>query len=508
MPRHLRKEILARGIRETLNFDHEKFTPEIVGRLSSLEECLRPTYIVQKVRAIVLSDSMTGLDLDDFEAKRTDDPSAEMQKTEAVALGLGKAVARDAEAFEELLAELVSGRGRLTSFGQGLLEGALDPKSTWERVVTQLAITAEHKQNVQILVGFLSALHVENPQLADALLDDAFRNETLAVWYPSLQAAFRIDAKDVDRIRRSVALGKTPIDRYEILAWGGATDRISAQDLKELVLAIAAKPGGFKPALEVLSFRIYFDDRQKRGHVPEIIAAGRELLRRLTFAKKTDREEHRLSTVSKYCLIGEEGAAITREICRKLKDSVSKRETYAFHNSDLLQGLLYAQPAAVLDGLCSGDAEEIKEGIRIIEDGSRHDKNLLDVVPERDLLDWCDKEPNIRYAIVAAGITVSLPAEETGPRRWTNIALAMLERAHDRVAVLKEFIRRFRPTGWSGSRFTVLASNAKLLDELEGYSDPRFIEFVAQEKVRLGKEIEEARRLETTEDRASDERFE
>jgi hypothetical protein len=78
----------------------------------------------------------------------------------------------------------------------------------------------------------------------------------------------------------------------------------------------------------------------------------------------------------------------------------------------------------------------------------------------------------------------------------------------DRVAVLKEFVRRFSPMSWSGSRATIMAASAKLLDELEGYSDPTFIEFVAQEKVRLGKEIETERRAENLADKSADERFE
>jgi hypothetical protein len=123
-------------------------------------------------------------------------------------------------------------------------------------------------------------------------------------------------------------------------------------------------------------------------------------------------------------------------------------------------------------------------------------------------LDWCDKEPKSRYAIVATGITWSLAAEETGARRWTNVALAVLKKAPDRVAVLKEFIRRFSPMSWSGSRATTMAANLKLLDELEGYSDPTVTGFVAREKVLLNEEIEAERRAETLADRAHDERFE
>jgi hypothetical protein len=432
-----------------------------------------------------------------------------MRKTEAIAHGLGEAVAIDAVAFEELLGELVTGRGRrLTSFGQGLLEGTQDPKTIWDRLVAQLATKGEGEQNVQILVGFLSALQVKNPPLAHALLDDVVESETVFGWYPVLQAAVRIDTKGVERIRRSLALGRTPIGRYEVLALGGAPDQISAYDLKELVLTIASKPDGFNPALEILGMRLYSDDRNKQGHAPEIVDAGRELLRQLRFPKKTDRQDYRLETICKGCLVGEEGAEVAREVSRKLKNSVAKNETYSFHNAGLLAGLLGAQPAAVLDALCSGGMAETKQGIRILQDVTRLSKNLLDVVPERVLLDWCDKQPKSRYPLIAACVTWSFAADETGPRRWTSTALSLLKNAPDRVELLKAFLSRLSPTSWSGSRATIMESNAKLLDDLKGFSDPALIEFIAQEKVRLSKEIEAERRAEQLADRTRDERFE
>jgi hypothetical protein len=497
------------AVRQTLNFDSERFTPEVVARLSSLEKRLRPTDLVHKVRAIVLSEELTGLDLDDFENDSTDDSGAAMERAEAIARGLGKAVAADDIAFGELLAELVSGSGWLLwSFGQGLSEGTRDPKALWLRLVKQLATSVEGNQNVQILRGMLNTLHENNKQLADALLDDAVQNETLAAWYPVLQGAVGIDGRGVDRLRRSLALGNTPVRRYQSLAWGRATDHLSGQELKDLLLTIGKKPDGFDVAVEILCMRLHSDDQEKRGYASEIIDAGRELLRQLTFAKKNDREDYRLATVSKSCLVGEGGAEIAREICRKLKDSVSKYETRAFGHEELLQALFGAQPAAALDELCAGDAAGLKRGIRVIDYFRSLSKNPLDAVSEAELLRWCNQEPKTRYPTAAAITTIFHGADEPGLRRWTNIALRLLERAPDRVEVLRQFIRRFSPMSWSGSRATIVASNAKLLDELVGYSDPALTDFIAQEKVRLSNEIAAERRAETLEDSAKDERFE
>jgi len=497
-----------RAVRMTLKFDSAGLKPDLTARLSSLEKRLRPKDLVQRVRALVLSEDLSGLDFDDFDDKGANDLDAEMRRTAAIARALGNAVAADEGILGELLAELVSGSGRhLMSFGQGLLEGTPDPKALWRELVAGLAATVERTRNVQILFGFLNAAHEKDPQLADAFLDDAVQDETLAAWYPMLQGAVRIDKRGVDRLKSSLALGKTPIARYQSLAWGRATDPISGQDLKELVLTIAAKPDGFGVAVEILQMRLHSDKEKNQGHAPETIVAGRELLRRLTFTMKNDREHRDLGRISKSCLVGEDGAAVTRKICSRLKDSVSKYETRVFDHSDLLQGLFSVQPAAALDGLCAGDAAELKRGIRLIEQIRSYNKNPLDAVPDNELFGWCDQEPAARYPAVAAAITISSSADETGPR-WTNRAIRLLEKAPDRVAVLKQFIRLFRPTSWSGSRATIMASNAKLLDELEEHQDPVVAEFVAQEKVRFAKEIEAERRAETLEDRAIDERFE
>jgi hypothetical protein len=89
---------------------------------------------------------------------------------------------------------------------------------------------------------------------------------------------------------------------------------------------------------------------------------------------------------------------------------------------------------------------------------------------------------------------------------------SILEKAPDRIAVLKQlirqFIRQFSPMSWSRSRAAIVAANTKLLDELEAYPDTAVAKFVMEEKVRLSQCIEQEKRQETELDRARDERFE
>ena len=160
-------------------------------------------------------------------------------------------------------------------------------------------------------------MHARDPKLANVLLDGALQNETLAPWYPVLQTAVGIDKDGVNRLMHSLALGKAPIWIYRNLASGRATDPVSGQDLNELVVEIAAKPGGYDVAIEILWMRLHSDTERKQDHGPEIIDAGCELMRQLRFTKKKEREGYRLEELSKRCLVGEKGATIVQEICRK-----------------------------------------------------------------------------------------------------------------------------------------------------------------------------------------------
>jgi hypothetical protein len=83
-----------------------------------------------------------------------------------------------------------------------------------------------------------------------------------------------------------------------------------------------------------------------------------------------------------------------------------------------------------------------------------------------------------------------------------------LDKAPDRVEVLKKFIGQFSPTGWAGSRASIVESNAKLLDDLAGYPDPALIEFIQKEKTRLSQAIQAERHTEALIERERDERFE
>jgi hypothetical protein len=452
------------AVRQITFYDSKGFSPEKSARLASLEVLLRPRDLGQKVRSMVLSEDMIYVGLDSVD-NGTSDVGKTMAQVQEMAHDLGKAVAVDQGTFTELLPELIGGRSQqLWIFGGGLAEGTKEPHAIWNQLVTHLAAAPTDKRNPHMFCGFLNALYATNPNLVNALLDNALENETLAPWYPVLQTSVGLDKKGVDRLMRSLELGKAWIGTYRSLVGGGVTHQISGRGFNNLLLRIAEKPGGLDIAIEILCMRLSFEEGRRQSSISEIIDIGCELMRQLGFAKKRDvGSEYRLGIIARYCLVGEKGAATVREICHNLKEAVSKSETYAFYQQELLQALLGAQPLAALEALCGDNAADLKLGVGILDEVGQLRRNAFDAIPEANLLSWCDRQPETRYPAVAAGITTFQPSSDTGSPQWTSTALKLLDKAPDRVEVLKKFIAQFSPTGWVGSHAAIVESNARLL---------------------------------------------
>jgi hypothetical protein len=494
------------AVRETQYHDSQGLAPDVSERLESLEALLRPKDLVQRVQSIVLSDDYAGTCVTDIERDGADDVTERMARVNAVAQDLGKSVAADKRAFDELVSKLVGPpkpAAHLWPFGQGLARGAEDPRKTWNWLVDGLAVTPERQRNIQVLCGFLQALHEANPVLADALLDLAVQRDTAALWLPALQSAAGIDQRGVDRLMISLSLGVTPIENYRYLVAGGATDLIPADQLRDLILEIASKDGGFDVATDIFQMRLHHDHNKKQQDASEITDAGRELIRQVPFSTTQNNDlDYRLGAISKSCLRGEEGRAAADEIGRKLKGAVARHEAHAFYFNDLIGGLFEAQPTVTLDALCGGASQELASGFLMIRDLRQ---NPLDSMPEGELFAWCDREPTVRYPAVAAAITIGLGAREGEPPKWTNRSLRLLDQAPDRVAVLKQYVAQIELMCLGGAN---LALNTRLLEALRTHADPAVAEFVAQESARLGQIVDAQRRADKEAERERDESFE
>jgi hypothetical protein len=343
---------------------------------------------------------------------------------------------------------------------------------------------------------------------ANSLLDSALNEDALLSCFPSLQTSVGVDRRGFERLLRSLEVGKTPISQYSALTYLRASDDLPAAEFKQLVLAIAAKSGGYDEAIEILEMRLVRGSNRGQDSETEVLNAGRELLRGYRFHHVQDLEDFHLGQVALHCLIAESDAEIAREMCCRLRESTVNHEATADRYDHLLSALLALQPKAALDGLFAEAPESNWRPRR-----GRSELGFFRVRPfdfvELDLLmEWCEEDPSARFPLAASGVAPFEVDTEKMPTTWSPVALRLLVNAPDRIAVAQHLIANFSPISSWGSRADVIEASGRLLDDLGQFQDEALNHYLAQEKERLAHAVEEERKTDRWTDIERDDRFE
>lgn len=490
--------------KRTLRFNNAHMEPEVASRLSSLEAELKPSNIIEQVKAIALSNQSAGLDVE-LEASG-DDFAGASERLQAKARELGEIVGTDDTLLEQLIPDTLRGGARAWTFGQGLAATSPQARVTWTRLVESLGQIPSEQLDIQVLRGFLAEVWVLDRTLAEDLLDTAMDEPALIRLFPLLQTAVMIDERGVSRLHRALD-AQAPISAFRYLSFGRVTDHVPAGPLKALLSRIADQPDGFDVALEILYMRVHSDRSSNRDMEPELLLAGQELLSRVIFGTDTSSQTYHLAEIAKACLAASDTGPIAADIAIRLRQAIANHESYSFNNEELLTALLEVQPVAVLDALFSGDEKDRQAGLQVFDYLDEHRGNPADAIPRDTLIDWCNVAADIRYPIAAAVVTLNRYIEESASHVWSDQAAALLVGAPAPERVLATFIARFRPTSWSGSRAALMEANARLLDGIASLI-PSLEPFAMAAKAQFAEEVAVERRHETKRDQIKDERFE
>jgi hypothetical protein len=498
------------GARQTRIHHGNGLSVESLARLKALEEFLRPKDLLNKVRGVVLGTrGGRNIDLDDLDDVENNDYTAAMARVAANVEELGRDVAADDEVYKALLPDLVAGDSKVARLGRGLALAAENPYDMWRSIVRQVAAT--EKPTVSLLGGFLEGLYGRDACLADALLDDAVTDSTLAKWLPILQVFTVVDDKGVARLHRALELGSAPISAYYNLAYGCVCDAMAGPEFKCLVLAVGAKPDGDSVAMEILSMRIHSDGTNKRTSDPEIAEAGRSLLAAYSFNRtdnRRQREDYELGVIVRASLAGNEGRPIARQLCRGLLAAAAGYSVSAFECDGLMTALLKVQPDDILDELIRGDKKSRGRSVELMNEFACHTRSPMDEVLDATLIAWCDRDPEARYPFAAAIATLYNQKNNENPDGWRDIARILVSNAQNKEAVFKEIASRLFRTSGFGSLSSQYESRLKLLNQLDLSGMPTLVAPLAGAKSALQTEVDAWRNRETDRDRATSGRFE
>lgn len=489
-------------------YDEKDRTSDNFARLSRLEELLRPQDLVDITRGRVLASQHALWDIDEVDANDAQSFNLAMEQRNAEAEALGSKVAADEMALQELMPEIVGGQGNLWHLGVGLARGAESPRRLWHRLAQKLALTPPDRHDVRAFCGMIFEINKTNPELSDELLDEALETEPLARHFPSLQTYAIVNARGVARLIRSLEVGRVPIQAYGNVLLGNAVDVVPPADIANYVLQISRRPEGESVAIHLLHMQFFNDRQVKRPHSPELVEAGRKLLRQMRLDRRNRSEDFHLGGLVEVCIGGKGGCEITRAICERLKNSVANYQTYGYDHCQLLQAMLKMQPRSALNALLGGDGKSIETGKRAIDQAGHLQSNPMNAVSDTALLEWCSEAPDIRFPSAASVVSVFTVTKEGAPANWTPIAIKLVHSAPDPIPVMRALVTRVRHVVWAGSRSAILDEDANLLDQFDIQGNEALAAFVAGQKESLQREARAELERETAFDRDRDERFE
>lgn len=475
------------------------------ARLTAIERAIAPESLVERVRGQVLRNLRDAYGDIDFR-----DHEAQFVRQQRALTELGETVAEDSEALDELMPELIACNTGITlgPFARGLVNAASDRPAIWNRLITSFRASDPTTRSAELLACYLFNLQSIDPDVVEMLLLGVQNDSDLSDWFPVLQTRVAVSAAGISRLKESLERGNIPAERFRGLAYIGTG--LSDHAIWELTPLILRLTDGFSIALDAVWMRFPHGRTEKQTLSPELLAAGRLVAGAFDFKRGSSHDTYALGQVIEACLSSEEGVPVVERMLERLK---AKHSKYGFRFSsilddDMLGALAAAQPVIVLNALFASETSNEETSIHGLSGHYDHIVSPFNRIPQAVLLSWCDEAPAIRYPIAASVLTAFYNPNNSNERRWNDIALALLERAPDRIAVLKQYIDQFSPMGWTGSRAAAWEANAGLLDTFADHPDPNLAAFARRERQRLRTVLDELRQEELQSERRENERFE
>ncbi len=284
----------------SMHFDRAAWSGETLAKITALEGKLRPTTLEERFVTFVINEPW-GLYCPD-----PADPAAVERNMASEAMAIGKEAIVQDDLWPQLAERALShvGQSNCLAFGRGLAEGANNLEVVWRRLTELFLTVPEPNRNPSLLHGFIQAASTIDPSQAHRWLDDALNDQALGAHIVALSLAMPVDGRSIERLARSLTLGRSAIDRYYLLAGGRATDGTPAEGLVAFLRALIAKaPEGAAIAADILHMHLYSYSAESGRPAPlsAVLDFGKELLSTPSLYQHTTQHGgYDLSAIARY----------------------------------------------------------------------------------------------------------------------------------------------------------------------------------------------------------------
>ncbi|MDF3196758.1 hypothetical protein [Pseudomonas sp. 1928-m] len=477
------------GVKSILRYDSGKCDESVQNELRELEGLLKPKAIPDMIRARLLDSNHFDLDLDgDATDQLAKTPGERIRRSNQAVEELGEAAATIDGLLLELLPQLISTESGANAFpfGVGVGKQVADPRWILDAAKEHIATATAGAVGLLFLRGLLNGWHYASPTSAEEFLDSAVSDAVWVKWIMDLHCCIPMNQAAYARIHQSIKAGTTPAWQYSYLGMGRQTDAFSVAEIGELLAAIALLPDGGVVFLDVLSMVVHCASDHDDAYKESLAITCLNLLRSAHWAQVLGgraNSAYHIESVLEFSLKRLASSEAALEVLSGLVAFARTREC-SYSDRDAIKvaisSFLRHMPRRALDAIyVPGEEAYYRQMSPVIgRPYSDRKETALSVVPVDVLIDWCNASPPDRYVFAARSCklfdTRSRASEEhtdidsvdDSELVISDAALALLANAPDKKAVIEAYLKRFAPSGWSGSLAEILKKRIPLLDAL------------------------------------------
>ena len=431
--------------------------PSDANLLNQLDDMLRPTGLADSIRSHVLVSDQHWFALD-IEFDDNDERNWEASRRRAAdrAFELGEVAALDLAVIDELAHEVYAAiAGCLQAFGKGLASNCADPHGLWIRLVAHLERAGDDVRNCQVLCGFLQVISKRDRSLAENILDQALKSDSLRRFVVDLQTSVALDRRGVERLLISLDFDDIPLDQFGHLAWHHPLDALVETDLFDLMLKVMAQPGGARVVLGGLHMRFHSLKANCAGFPSTDIkgvglCAAAQIFREFV-SPESDMVDRQLSAVLEICMDDTAFPRETDELLDSFVAGLQVSQGYVGDLNETVAVLAAKAPLRFLDRVLLG---EMRNDFHrsILFEGALGGKNPLCGIDPAILLDWCRQgDLQARLLSISEAIFPFKEEKDGGAVDFSEQAHAVIDEAQDVSAILTSFAastRHSHEQGW------------------------------------------------------------
>ena len=190
-------------------------------------------------------------------------------------------------------------------------------------------------------------------------------------------------------------------------------------------------------------------------------------------------------------------------------EAIADYRIYDFNYPELLGVLAHVHPFVFLDAFLGTSKIKDSRGL-IFSNLNEHFGNPINQISDKDIIAWCEQEPDKRYPLAASAIDPFTESEKSGACEWKPIVFKILEKAPMLKAVLRYFSYPYgiMQSVWSGSLADIIEKRSVLFVSLFDHKNPEIRTWAKNQHTTLNQVILNERKREEADKLGKYESFE